>query len=276
MESSKSTLKSAVFFDAENVSAGAVPVILSFLKKRGSDPVLNAYGDWSDSTCKQWNELRRQTPMYYHLVPRGNGSSGKQAVDKAVISDAIAFAMSQREQCEVVIVSSDSDYFALAVCLRSLGHRVMGIGEKSKVSDLWKDAYNEIHYTEDLFSAQSGGAQSHLTFFEIAQIVRKSTQWESGTLPPSLAKADDASTGHEDEEDTGYLRGIVASVSETGTYGFINTADGDEYFFPFSKAIYTPVNLGERVRFMVEKEPDPKGKTKEEQRGKAYEVEAIE
>lgn len=55
--------KSAVFFDAENVSARLVPAILSYLRGRGDVPVIRAYADFSKSTASSWCALLRHTPI---------------------------------------------------------------------------------------------------------------------------------------------------------------------------------------------------------------------
>lgn len=64
--------------------------------------------------------------------------------------DAIEMAIKHNEINSFAIVASDNGYYSLALRLRELGKRVIGIGEKEKCNPIWIKACNEFIYIEDL------------------------------------------------------------------------------------------------------------------------------
>lgn len=139
--------KIAVFFDAENVSAEKVPEIISFLSSKGDILFQRAYADWSINNTKQWKDQISKTPItaiqqFHH--------NQEQAVDKAIMMDAIKLAVEQEEIDVFTIITSDNGYYSLSLRLRELGKRVIGIGSKEKCNSIWINSCNEFTYFEDL------------------------------------------------------------------------------------------------------------------------------
>lgn len=139
--------KIAIFFDAENVPAAKVPEIISFLSTKGDILFQRAYADWSIESTKSWQNQISKTPItaiqqFHH--------NQEQAVDKAVMMDAIELAIKHEEIDIFAIVASDNGYYSLGLRLRELGKRVIGIGDKSKCSSIWINSCNEFTYFEDL------------------------------------------------------------------------------------------------------------------------------
>ncbi len=139
--------KLAVFFDAENVPAQKVPEIKDFLSTKGDVLFQRAYADWSIENTKSWKEQISKTPItaihqFHH--------DEKQAVDKAIMMDAIELAIKHEEIDIFALVSSDKGYYSLSLRLRELGKKVLGIGEKNKCSPIWINSCNEFAYFEDL------------------------------------------------------------------------------------------------------------------------------
>ncbi|MGP1587325.1 MAG: NYN domain-containing protein [Treponemataceae bacterium] len=140
-------LKIAVFFDAENIPADKVPLIIDYLSTKGDILFQRAYADWSVSNTKSWKDQLNKTPItaiqqFHH--------NEKQAVDKLIMMDAIEMAIKQDNINAFALVASDNGYHSLALRLRELGKRVMGIGEKKKCNPIWIKSCNEFSYLEEL------------------------------------------------------------------------------------------------------------------------------
>ena len=136
-----------MFFDAENVPSKKVPDIIDFLSAKGDILFQRAYADWSISSTKSWQDQITRTPIaaiqqFHH--------NQEQAVDKAVMMDAIELAIKHDDIDIFALIASDNGYYSLALRLRELGKKVIGIGEKSKSKDIWVNSCNEFTYFEDL------------------------------------------------------------------------------------------------------------------------------
>ena len=83
--------------------------------------------------------------------------NGPNATDNAIIMDAIEIANLNKNVNSVCIVSTDSDYYSLAIRLREYGLYVLGIGKKN-ANTLWVQSCNEFIYIEDLYIEDSSGA----------------------------------------------------------------------------------------------------------------------
>ncbi|AEB14529.1 MULTISPECIES: NYN domain-containing protein [Treponema] len=139
--------KIAVFFDSENVPADKVPLIIDYLSGKGDILFQRAYADWSVSNTKSWKDQLNKTPItaiqqFHH--------NEKQAVDKLIMMDAIEMAINHADINLFAIIASDNGYHSLALRLRELGKRVIGIGEKAKCNPIWIKSCNEFSYLEDL------------------------------------------------------------------------------------------------------------------------------
>lgn len=140
-------VKIAVFFDAENISANKVSLIIDSLSAKGDILFQRAYADWSIDNTKSWQDQLIKTPI---TAIQAFHHNEKQAVDKLIMMDAIEMAIKHNEINSFAIVASDNGYYSLALRLRELGKRVIGIGEKGKCNPIWIKACNEFIYIEDL------------------------------------------------------------------------------------------------------------------------------
>jgi len=140
-------VKIAVFFDAENISANKVSLIIDSLSAKGDILFQRAYADWSIDNTKSWQDQLIKTPI---TAIQAFHHNEKQAVDKLIMMDAIEMAIKHNEINSFAIVASDNGYYSLALRLRELGKRVIGIGEKEKCNSIWIKACNEFIYIEDL------------------------------------------------------------------------------------------------------------------------------
>lgn len=139
----------AIFFDAENISAAHVTSILSEVKNHGSIVIQRAYADWSIENTKPWKSLLSRQPITA-IQQFHNGE--QQAVDKTIIMDAIQIASERADIDTFCIVASDKGYAPLALRLRELGKKVLGIGEekKAKADSILVNACNDFKYIERL------------------------------------------------------------------------------------------------------------------------------
>lgn len=139
--------KIAVFFDSENIQPSKVPLLIDTLSSKGNILFQRAYADWSISNMNSWKDQLNKIPItaiqqFHH--------DEKQAVDKLIIMDAIEMAIKHTEIEIFAIITSDNGYHTLALRLRELGKRVIGIGAKSKCKPIWIKSCNEFSYLEDL------------------------------------------------------------------------------------------------------------------------------
>lgn len=142
--------KITVLFDAENVTASFIPSILDFIQSEGDILIQRAYADWSFQGSKEWKIMLDRYPISaFQQFHHGE----KQAVDKAIIMDAIELAIRHPEIDTFCIIASDAGYSPLALRLRELGKYVIGVGEREKIkkeSSLFIKSYNEFKYTDQL------------------------------------------------------------------------------------------------------------------------------
>ena len=139
--------KIAVFFDAENVSASVVPEIISYLSPKGEILIQRAYADWSIENTKSWQGQITKTPI---MAIQQFHHNQEQAVDKAIMMDAIELAIKHENIDIFALVASDNGYYSLALRLRELGKRVVGLGDRAKCTPIWVNSCNEFAYFDDL------------------------------------------------------------------------------------------------------------------------------
>lgn len=139
--------KIAVFFDAENVSAAVVPAIISFLSTKGDILFQRAYADWSVNSMQSWQNQISKMPI---MAIQQFHHNQEQAVDKAVMMDAIELAIKHEDIEIFALAASDNGYYSLSLRLRELGKRVIGIGEKAKCKPIWINSCNEFAYFDEL------------------------------------------------------------------------------------------------------------------------------
>ena len=117
----------AVLIDADNVSPAAAQDIFATVCRLGEPIVRRAYGMVNCfSSPEGWLKVQRA----YGIVarPQTSNVSGKNVADIALVIDAMELLY--RGSCAgICIVSSDSDFTALAAKIREAGKSVYGIGD---------------------------------------------------------------------------------------------------------------------------------------------------
>ena len=131
----------AVLIDADNVSASSVDEIFKIVAKEGEPIIRRAYGMVNCfSTTDGWTQAQRK----YGIVarPQVSNVTHKNVSDIALVIDAMSLLY--KSHCEgICIVSSDSDFTALAARIREEGKAVYGIGE-AKTPDSFRKACTEF------------------------------------------------------------------------------------------------------------------------------------
>jgi uncharacterized protein (TIGR00288 family) len=125
-----------LLIDADNVSADVITqAVERVMAEHGAIHVRRAY-------CTAETAVSLQAVFKAHGIrPIVNLSSGKNANDIALATDAMDLAASLQPAL-VVIVSSDSDFAPLVIRLREKGCRVEGIGQHGKTGDESRRIYD--------------------------------------------------------------------------------------------------------------------------------------
>ncbi|MEL7133888.1 MAG: NYN domain-containing protein, partial [Pseudomonadota bacterium] len=106
------------------------------------------YGDWSSGRLKAWSDRILELGLVAHQDT--SNTTGKNASDIGLVIDAMDILHGRRFD-GFVIVSSDSDFTALANRLREDGLTVIGIGE-SKAPEALRNVCNRFILIENLVS----------------------------------------------------------------------------------------------------------------------------
>jgi cold shock CspA family protein/predicted nuclease of predicted toxin-antitoxin system len=145
-ETYSTELKFAVLIDGDNVQPSLLGEILSEISKHGTINIKRIYGDWTESNMKSWKELLQQ----YAVRPFQQFRYDKNATDGALIMDAMDILHMQSKPVNAFcIVSSDGDFYNLAIRIREHGLFVMGVGER-KTKEVFIRSCNQFILTDDM------------------------------------------------------------------------------------------------------------------------------
>ena len=116
----------ALLIDADNATASRIDVILGELSRLGETNVRRAYGNWTKSGLKSWQEVLHENAI--RPIQQFDPSKGKNASDIALAVDAVEILHTQRPDA-FALVSSDADFTPLVMHLREHGAHVYGFGD---------------------------------------------------------------------------------------------------------------------------------------------------
>lgn len=142
----------AVLIDADNVPAKYAGAILEEIKRIGEPALRRVYGDWSSGRLNAWAKTIQSLGLVAHQETAN--TTGKNASDIGLVIDAMDILHGGRFD-GFVLVSSDSDFTALANRLREDGLMVMGIGE-DKAPESLRNVCNRFILIENLNSDDAG------------------------------------------------------------------------------------------------------------------------
>lgn len=137
--------KFAVFIDGDNISPQYLETIFAEISKDGDILVKRIYGDWTTTNMTSWKDKVFETPVRIFQQFR----FGPNATDNSIIMDAIELSNQSNEINSVCIVSTDADYYSLALRLRENGKFVLGIGKENS-KPIWQNSCNQFVFLENL------------------------------------------------------------------------------------------------------------------------------
>lgn len=115
----------AVLFDADNISKEYVKAVLDACARYGRAIIKRSYGDWAKPNLKGWDSVTKEFAI--KPIQQSRLTKGKNVTDSAMTIDAMDILHS-KDVDVFVLVSSDSDFTALATRIREDGLRVIGVG----------------------------------------------------------------------------------------------------------------------------------------------------
>ena len=140
-------LNFAILVDGENASYNDYNLVLEEVEKHSAVAIKWVYADWTDSRHGGWKDILHDTAS----SPKQQFHYGKNAVDHALVMDAIELVNINSRINAVCIVSSDGGFYSLAQRIREKGLHVMGVGQK-KTPEQFRKACHNFVYTNLLAS----------------------------------------------------------------------------------------------------------------------------
>jgi uncharacterized protein (TIGR00288 family) len=145
----------AVLIDADNIPAKYAGAILKEITSFGEPALRRVYGDWSSGRLNTWTKAVRDLGLVAHQETAN--TIGKNASDIGLVIDAMDILHTGRFD-GFVLVSSDSDFTALANRAREQGIDVIGIGE-SKAPESLRNVCNRFILLENIVEEQAAPDQ---------------------------------------------------------------------------------------------------------------------
>jgi len=151
--------KYAVFIDGDNISSDYLDVIMTEIIKDNDEILIKRiYGDWTTPNMNSWKDKISNFPIRVFQQFR----NGPNATDNSIIMDAIELAIQNKEINAFCIVSTDVDYYSLALRLRENGKYVLGIGKEIS-NAIWQNACNEFVTIENIVKPKSALDETAVT-----------------------------------------------------------------------------------------------------------------
>lgn len=136
----------AVLIDADNIPAKHAGAILKEITSFGEPALRRVYGDWSSDRLNSWTKVVRDLGLVAHQ--QTSNTKGKNASDIGLVIDAMDILHTGRFD-GFVLISSDSDFTALANRIREQGLEVIGIGE-AKTPESLRNVCNRFILIENI------------------------------------------------------------------------------------------------------------------------------
>lgn len=140
----------AVLIDADNIPAKYAHEIMREITTYGEPALRRVYGDWSSAALGNWKKVVVELGLVANQETAN--TKGKNASDIGLVIDAMDILHTGRFD-GFVLVSSDSDFTALANRLRENGVEVIGIGE-SKAPVSLRNVCNRFILIENIVSTE--------------------------------------------------------------------------------------------------------------------------
>lgn len=162
----------AVLIDADNANPGVVTELFAEIAAHGTASIRRAYGDWTTPQLSGW----KAALLDHSIQPMQQfaNTRGKNATDGAMIIDAMDLLHTRRLD-GFCIVSSDSDFTALARRIRESGLLVIGFGER-KTPKPFIAACDRFIHTELLRPAPAEAAPAPKRDAALLRLIRRAVE----------------------------------------------------------------------------------------------------
>lgn len=147
----------AVLIDAENARAAHVHAAMARIEQLGRPIFLRAYGNWTNQQLAPWKKVLGA----YAIKPAQHfrHCPGKNTSDIALVIDAMDLIHGGTVD-GICIVSSDSDFIALACRIRESGLMVYGFGGRAIVPGLAAACDEYLDLFDELAAAPQESSES--------------------------------------------------------------------------------------------------------------------
>jgi uncharacterized protein (TIGR00288 family) len=118
----------ALLIDGDNANSAHVPMILNKISEYGEPIIMRVYLNKSSLTQSTWDEAINKYSLEPVYVP--NNTPRKNAVDIALVIDAMELLYERPDLTRFCIVSSDSDFTRLAKRVKGRNKYILGVGRE--------------------------------------------------------------------------------------------------------------------------------------------------
>ena len=145
----------ALLIDADNASPDNLDSVLNVLAELGTVNIRRAYGNWQKPALKGWANIIHRHAIEPHQ--QFDVAKGKSATDMKMTIDAMDLLFGGRVD-GFGIMSSDSDFMALAVRIKQDGLPIYGFGA-TKTPEAFREACTRFIDVSKLAEAQAQDAE---------------------------------------------------------------------------------------------------------------------
>ena len=219
----------ALFIDCDNISHKAIEGIINELSKYGIVNIRQAYGNWTKSNLKNWEDKLLEFAI--KPIQQFDYSRNKNATDILMTIDAIDL-LHTKDIDAFAFATSDSDFTPVVMRVQAEGIKVFGFGEK-KTPKPFMAACSQFIFTEKLMTTAI--KNNHNEEVVVATPLRKSSL--------------------EMRQDTWLVNVLRNAVDQTmDEYGWANLADLGTYIN--NSTSFSPINFGYKKLSNLIKEID--------------------
>jgi len=136
----------ALFIDCDNISHRAIEGIISELSNYGVVNIRQAYGNWTKSNLKNWEDKLLEFAI--KPIQQFDYSKNKNATDILMTIDAMDMLHTKNIDA-FAFATSDSDFTPVVMRVQQEGIKVFGFGEK-KTPAAFMAACSQFIFTEKL------------------------------------------------------------------------------------------------------------------------------
>ncbi len=197
----------AVLIDADNATPSNIGAILTVIEEIGTIGCKRVYGDWGNVHIQSW-----QVPLLKYVIDPIQQFAfvkGKNTTDIGLTIGAMDLLYSG-DYDGFCLVSSDSDFTALAVRIRKSNIKVFGFGKHSSV-EAFTQACDGFFYVEELDHTQTIATEPG--------IPKQPSCLQALALAPCGRCADSAGSKDDDTDDAVLAVPTTVAVASNATAG---------------------------------------------------------